>query len=344
MIKRELIDRWKTVEGQQLLAKIIVVIIHNRSLEEVQGLEKYADRWDLRGATLSIQKTERKIEGAGTSFTERYGTLKLKNLVVESIDFSHADISYSWWERCCVSNCLFEETKARELRVYASHFLNCNFQKTNFTYSYLNQNIGKSSGSFKSVNFIECNLKECIFSFPKIESCTFDTCNLVATNFDGSRFRNCKFKGSVDSPWFSGSSKTAQRSLFGFFNRVNPRNYPNPMENVDFSEAELTGVSFINGIDLSNCIFPDDTDRYILVKNLKKVYYRAREIINKEWHGEEKRKGLGFIDVILYKPDRQNQEMDLIDKAFLTDDDRDSEFGDKFFTLIKQLNTPLSLE
>ena len=344
MTKKELVNRWKTSEGQQLLFSILSNLKKNKPLDKIKGLEKYAGRWDLRGAILSILKTENKIQGEGTSFTQKYGSLKLKKTVIESVDFSYADISYSWWQECQVSNCLFEDTKACELHVYATDFTNCTFRKVNFTYSDLNRNIGKKSGSFKGSYFIDCNLKECILSFPNIENCRFENCNFIATNFDGSRFKDCKFIGKVDSSWFSGYSTTAQKSIFGIFNRVNPRDYPNLMENVDFSEAELVGVSFINGIDLSECTFPHDDKRYLLIENLDRVYPNIKKIIDKEWAGEEKRKGLAFIDVVLYKPNYHNQKMDLVDKMLLTDQGKDSEFGEKFFNLLKRVNTEVQAE
>lgn len=268
--------------------------------------------------------------------TQKYGTLKLKNVKIESIDFSYSDISYSWWEKCRVSNCLFEGATAKELHVYASDFSNCTFRKTNFTYSYLNRNIGKNAGSFKNVEFIECNLKECVFSFPDIVRGLFDNCKMTATDFDGSRFRDSKFKGKIDSAWFNGYSRNAQKSLFGVFNRVNPRDYPNPMKNVDFSEAELDDVQFQFEIDITNCIFPDDLS-YFIVKDLDKVYPKVISIVNNDWQGEEKRIALSWIENLFYNQNKYRMKMDLINSQcrvnYFSED-----LYEKFFSLIKEVN------
>jgi hypothetical protein len=72
---------------------------------------------------------------------------------------------------------------------------------------------------------------------------------------------------------------------------------------------------------------------------LRSVYSKARKIIETEWTGEDHRKGIGFIDTILFTPDHQNQDMDLIDKDLLTGSGRDEEFGDRFFGLIKKINS-----
>src|SRR5690554_5840592 len=125
----------------------------------------------------------------------------------------------------------------------------------------MNENIGRNSGSFKKTEFIETNLEECSFCFPLIEHCFFKNCKLYATNFNGSRVSNSKFAGLLDSPIFCGHPKRINKSLFLLFNRINPKGYFNPMLNVDFSEAKLIGVSFINEIDLNKCIFPNDKNR-----------------------------------------------------------------------------------
>jgi uncharacterized protein YjbI with pentapeptide repeats len=342
MTKQELTKRWKTDEGKVKLKQAIECLTKGKTLSSIEGLEKYAGRWDLRGAQLSTLENEKRIESGGHGVTQKFGTLKLKSVRVESIDFSYTDLSYSWWERCNVNNCLFEHTKARELWVYATEFLNCVFKKTNLSYSYLSENIGSDAGSFRNVEFIESDLTEVIFTFPIIEGCKFIDCNLYATNFDGSRMRNCKFKGRVENPWFRKYSSSARKSVFGLLYRVNPQDYPNLMENIDFSEAELIGVSFSQGIDLTNCIFPNDDSKYIMVRNLREVYSQAKLVVNSEWDGEDKRKGIGFIDTIFYKPDRQNQPMDIIDKNLLVDGGKDKEFGEKFFNLLREINKKYS--
>jgi uncharacterized protein YjbI with pentapeptide repeats len=342
MIKRELVKRWLTTEGASRLGSISDCLKNGTSLESVKGLEKYAGRWDLRGAQLSTLKDEKRIESGGHGVTQRFGSLKLKNRSIDGVDFSYADISFSWWERCRINNCLFEKAKAKEIWVYASDFSNCVFKGTNLAFSYLGENIGDNSGSYQKTEFIEANLNECIFCFPIISDCLFADCNLTATNFDGSRLKNCKFVGKVDSPWFRGYSTSAQKSILGIFHRVNPKKYRNVMENVDFSGAKLIGVSFSHEIDLTNCIFPSDESQYIVVRNLRLVYSKLREIIEKEWTGEYKRLGLGFIDTIYFMRDRDNQPMDIVDKDLLTDEGKDSDFGEKFFQLIRQVNSDLN--
>lgn len=308
--------RWQTANGKKILNEIINCLERGCPLSSVKGIEQYVGRWDLRGAKLSSLINKRTIETGKHKLTQKFGTLKLKKALIESIDFSFADISYSYWERCNINNCIFEKTKAIEIHTIACNFINSIFRNTNLTYSYLNKNIGANSGSFKNTEFIETNLSKCIFYFPEIENCSFVDCNLKETDFDGSRFKHSKFKGTLDSLWFRGYSNNAQKSILGVFNKINSIDYPNNMEEVDFSETKLVGVSFNYGIDLSRCKFPDN-ENYILVKNLAKTYNRVKEIMNKDWVGEEKRIGLGIIENVHFDSSRQNQYMDLIDKNII---------------------------
>ncbi|HEY9004932.1 MAG TPA: pentapeptide repeat-containing protein [Ohtaekwangia sp.] len=339
MNKQKLIERWKTVEGGARLKDIIDCLKRGGLLSSVKDLEKYAGRWDLRGAQLSQVEKERKLEAEGHNLVQTFGSFKCKGVKMESIDFSYADISYSWLEKCIITNCIFEETKAKEIHILSSDFSNCVFRKVNLSYSYINENIGSNSGSFKNVEFIETNLSESIFCFPIIEDCLFTNCNLKAANFDGSRLKRCKFKGKVDSPWFRGYSKNAHRSLLGVFNRVNPKDYSNEMEDVDFSEAEMIGVSFSDEIDLTKCIFPTNDEKYILIKKVKQVYLKMKKTITESWDGEDKRKGLYLIDNLYHAPNKQNQDWDFVDTYPLDSNDREEvKFNYKFFTLLKTTN------
>jgi uncharacterized protein YjbI with pentapeptide repeats len=339
MTKEQLVERWKTEGGKALLKQATECLTSGAPLSLLSGIEKYAGRWDLRGAQLSVIKDEIRIKSGGHGVTQKFGSLKLKEVKIESVDLSYADISCAWLEDCNIENCIFENTKGLELRIYGSVFSKCVFRKANLSYSYIS-NLGANAGMFKQVEFIECNLSTCLFSFPIIDGCLFASCDLREVDFDGSRMRNCKFKGQIDSAWFRGYSINARKkSVLGIFNRIDPKSFPNLMEHVDFSESELLGVTFSHGIDLSQCIFPADESRYIVVNNLPSVYSKVRKIIESEWAGEEKRIGIGFIDTIFFKQDRQDQKMDLIDKSLLSDNGTDQRFGDKFFNLIKEVNS-----
>lgn len=335
MVKKELISRWRTEAGQKLLKEILSTMRKNKNLNHVLNLEMIDNRWDLRGAVLSIVESEKTIGNQDHLLNQKFGTLKLKHAELENIDFSYAEINYATFQECSFNNCLFTETRAEELRIYATDFNNCEFLKTNFSYSFMNMNIASHSGSYMNCKFTKTNLKECVFSFPIVDNCFFQDCNLYATNFDGSRLRHVKFKGKVDSPWFKGFSISADKSLFLIFNRINPRDYPNEMVNVDFTEAELRGVSFSDSIDLTQCHFPEN-EMYIYIENLNQLMSKVRLAIEQNWTGENKRKGLALLDDVYFTKHKTNQNQDFIDMFPIPTSDAD--FDELFFGLIKTMN------
>lgn len=323
-MKKELADRWKSKEGELQLNEAINCLTKNKDLSSLTWLKKYNGRWDLRGAKLSSLVKEQKIEANGHSFTQKKGSLKLKNCKLVSIDFSYSDISYADFEKITIEDCLFKETRAKEIKVVASSILNTVFEKTDFSYSFMGENVGSDSGKFINVQFIETNLKECIFCFPLIHECVFENCNFKATNFNGSRMKNCNFIGKIDSAWFKGYAVNLQKSILVFFNRVDPLQYPNTMENIDFSKAILIGVSFSDSIVLSKCIFPNDPN-ILIVSDFPKKIIIARNQISEEWTGEFKHIGIHMIDNVYYKKEYHNQDISIIDKYLLVE-----QFGEQF--------------
>lgn len=330
--KRDLIKRWETTDSI-LRNEIINAIKSSHQLAEVKGLKKVDGRWDLRGLKFPSPQNVDKIK----SYEKVSGAFPLKKVVFENADFSYADFSYTEWQNCKVEASIFTETKFKNVNIAACDFLNSDFIKSDFRNSFIGQNIAENSGSFINVNFIESDLSNVGFCFPKVESCFFENCKLTETDFDGSRFSNCKFKGPLDSCFFRGYSVHAHTSFLWIFNRVRVKEYLNPMRNVDFSEAQFFGVSFTHEIDLKKCILPSDGTA-LLVENLAHTYSLAKGVIDKTWDDEYKRIALEYIDKIFFNKDRQNQPNDIIDINMLSEGKGMEEFGRKFFDLLKEVN------
>src|SRR5690606_11971779 len=133
MNKQELITRWETIEGKLQQEAIISCLTKGISLSSIPNLGKNNGRWDLRGTKLSILQKKREINIEQHKLIQKSGSLKLKNTVLKDIDFSFSNLSYSLIEKCKIQNCVFEETKAKEVTIYASDFNECLFIKTDFS-------------------------------------------------------------------------------------------------------------------------------------------------------------------------------------------------------------------
>lgn len=334
--KKELIERWRNPQAEHLLVEVTRCIKTGIPLSTVNGIGKFQGRWDLRGAPLSFLKREQEILANDYSYVQRTGSLQVRKKVIDSTDFSYAKISYSDWRYCKFSDCLFEGASLKEINVWACEFEKCIFTKADMSRSFLNMNIGANSGAYISCVFSKTDLTEASFKFPLIKNCIFEDCKLKATLFDGSRFEDCKFAGVVYDPIFSRYSIYASKSLLCIFNRVNPKDYPNEMKNVDFSEAQLIHPSFNYGMNLTCCIFPTGED-YIIIKDYAYTMQNVRRIIESEWLGEEKREGISMLDVVLFKKDKRDSGKNiLLNMRSLSF--HNSDLDRKFYNLIKEHN------
>ena len=267
--RQNLIDRWTTEEGKVLHKEIIARLTKEKPLEELNGLKRIEDKFDLRG--ISFPKEYSAYDYKGKLLKQVAGSLKFKGIKVDNIDFTYADIQTTEWTNCRFSNVKFYGANLEQLRITNCAFENVLFQNTKLSYSYLNIRNGTKSGSFKNVTFKNSQLNETRFSFPTIEDCIFDSCNLHAADFDGGRFKDCKFIGEVNSPWFRKHSiKEFEPNLI--FNQVNKRLFTNEMQNIDFSAATLKYVTFSKDLNLSQCKFGQGTKFESFEKLEKDIY------------------------------------------------------------------------
>jgi uncharacterized protein YjbI with pentapeptide repeats len=271
--KQNLIDRWATKEGQLLLKAVIIHLSDQRPLDNLKGIQNIDSRFDLRG--ISFPKEYVDYNYKGKQMHQVAGSLKFKNIRVENVDFSYADIQQTEWKNCVFKDVKFYATQMEQVVITNCDFEDVEFINTRLSYSHLNIRTGKKSGSFKNVAFRKSKLNETYFSFPTIEDCCFEDCNLYAADFDGSRFKNCKFKGEVNSAWFRRHSIREFEPNY-FLNQVDKTKFTNEMDNVDFSEAVLKYVTFSKDLNLTKCRFAQgakfetslssDTDLYAMSK------------------------------------------------------------------------------
>lgn len=329
----EIKDRWNTPSGFNKREWVINALKNNTSLEEC--IEKYNGKWDLRGIKLTTpQILQETLSTHVVSINDN--TLEFKHINLNDIDFSYADLSYTLWTYCKFENLIMYSTNFSNVRLWACSMKNCNIEKTNLSGSLLGSRLKKNSGTYQGVVFKNSNFKNTAYSFPLFNNCSFIDCALDDVNFDGSRFENCIFKGKLYSPIFRGFTTKYEKRFF-WERSINPYDFPNKMINVDFSDAQLYGVSFIDGVDISTCKLPKQGE-YLLVNDLEAVYSQVHDVVKQEWYGEDKRLGLDIINNIYYTKHHKNQNQDIVDKAFLTEQ-FSPEFGNRFFELIKRINS-----
>jgi len=329
---KEIKERWTTIEGENMLKTIIRCLQKHTSLEKC--VEKIDGKWDLRGIKFSAPQIKQ-YSILNYSLKQNENVLEFKDVTIEDIDFSFSDLSYTSWVKCEFKNIKTFNTKANYLKLWACSMKWSHIEKTDFQNSLLGGRLEANSGLFEGVVFRESNFAKTYYSFPLFKDCVFDHCNLTEVNFDGSRFEDCTFTGKLCSTIFRGiTTHFGKQTLLE--KKIAPNDFPNLMKNVDFTPAELNGVSFINGVDLSTCKFPSSDD-YLLINNLAELYAEAKVIIASEWVGKFKQFGLQTIDLIYYTNHHINQKLEILDKNFLIEQ-FGLDFAEKFFELIKRIS------
>lgn len=332
MSTKKLRERWKSGLGKDKLIEVIKCLETGKSLNTITDLGKYNGRLDLRGVPLTeIDKQNQ--NGA---------SLSIKQVKFNSIDFSFGNISDVRMTKVSFENCLFEETKAKRLDIVATDFINCIFKKSDLSNSYLNQNFKSNSGSFTNVQFIRSNLSKCGFSFPLISDCEFIDCRISETNFDGSLFENCLFKGKIESAWFRGFPENVHKSVMEIIIGRTKDNRKNAMVNVDFSNCILDDVIFENELDLTSCLFPVD-DIYIIVKRLDVVYSKLKRLIENEWAKEDEKIALFWIDNLYYNKKKHGMPLDLINRNCISNA-FPKELYARFFSLLSSVNDEVNMQ
>lgn len=321
-MRNQLIERWATPEWAAIRQRILAN--PGKAISELQDYPKIDRRIDLRGIVF--------VENVKDS-----RPFILRRLNFESVDLSCAELRGTWWTRCNVKDSLFSKTDFREVHIEASKFSNCTFSRCDFRDAYLNTSRRSESGSFENVVFHRSNLSRVIFGFPILRNCSFENCKLSTTQFSASQFYDTKFAGPIESVFFKGKLDPP----FGWFEKLiyAKKKYSifNPMENVDFSQAELKGVSFLNEIDLRKCKFPTG-ENYLMITNPTQTYKIAAELIRNTWKAEDQGVGLGLVG-IYNRNESQNKPVDFIDLSVASHDGKELEFGQNFFDTLRKAMT-----
>lgn len=257
----------------------------------------------------------------------------IKKARIEWVDFSHSNFSESIFKECEFINCLFTETSFKDTRFWACQFENCNFKRTTFNEASMAIRVGKKLGSFINCTFTEARFRKTNYGFPLFQDCIFTNCDLLQVDFNGSRFVRAKFIGLLDDVRFRGIGLDTAPSILPWL-KINPSDYKNPMDNVDFSGAELVAVDFCYNIDLSRCTWPNDRSTFILIDNHFNFFkYLKTEFEN--WSEEDKRIAIGIIDLYYLDKRHENQRIQFVDRIGL-EQEFGKEFTDRFWAIIKK--------
>jgi hypothetical protein len=116
-------------------------------------------------------------------------------------------------------------------------------------------------GIYRKVNFSRANLRHTVWAAGTFVDCEFGEAQLAKVDFQSSSFIRCRFAGLLREVMFYDHG----------FRTGKPD--PNPMEDVDFSDAELRMVEF-RRLNLDRVTLPESSD-HLIVHRYRCVLERA---------------------------------------------------------------------
>ena len=181
----------------------------------------------------------------------RVPVTEFRNQRIDAVDFGGQRLEHVRFFGCTITNCSFDGAFLRDLRMWNTTIRGCTFRKTNLRDSGLG---GVQSGRvnhFEGVDFREADMRGTAHGVATFTECFFERTNLTKVDFQGSRFKRCRFRGLLREVMFY--DHAFQQEAFE----------ANRMENVDLSGAQLRLVEF-RRLGLESVLLPSDEDHAII--------------------------------------------------------------------------------
>lgn len=271
-VTNELAARWGTRDGHRLTEEIFGRLLAGRSLSDLR-LGEHEGRIDLRGISTPPPSRLEAFERKGWRVRELGGLLKFDGVCLTDLDFRGGHLESLRFFKATLNNCRFDDARCQDWRLWAVDVIKSSFTGSDLRKSVLGAWYQGRGNVFRDVQFSNANLRAIVCPAATFVDCDFGNAQLVKIDFQSSSFIRCRFAGLLrEVAFYDHGFKTGKPD-------------PNPMEDVDFSAAELRMVEF-RRLDLERVKFPADAD-HLVVREYKCVLERALQELNenKRWSG-----------------------------------------------------------
>lgn len=183
------------------------------------------------------------------------GQLRIADQRIAEVDLSAADVSGAMFHRTEFINCLFDGADFRGVTQWGMTYRSCSFVETDCS----DASFGADGAELSDCSFVRAKFTRTSIVKPRFIGCTFDECRLKGVDFYMSSLEKCRFRGLLADVRFNGYiDDPLHRQMFGSAP-------PNPMKNVDFSEARFEYVSFANHCPLATVLPPRDSGHVLIL-------------------------------------------------------------------------------
>jgi uncharacterized protein YjbI with pentapeptide repeats len=230
---------------------------------------------------LELGAIDGRVDLRGTSFGVRY--LRFTGVRLTGLDFGHADLSLVELTGCQLHDCRFERAVCRDWKLLATDVTDCSFAGADLSDSRLGYWHGERGTVYERVSFVGAKLIGANTLTAVYRDCDFSSAQLQNVNFWQSSLIRCRFAGLVKDVIFDGR-------MLG-----EPKPDPNPMKDVDFTDAQLRRCDF-RGVRFDRVRLPKDPE-LVLVPHIA-VFDRAIALAQSNLDPEPARFAIGFFGLI----------------------------------------------
>jgi uncharacterized protein YjbI with pentapeptide repeats len=239
-----LISRWRTAQGRDLADRVFARLAAGQALSDL-SVGTHGGRADLRGLPLPPPDRVRRLD-----VTERVsvdildGLIQLRDVHWTGLDLSHAQLPSLRMSGCVIVDCLFDEAKCRDWRLWRSEVSDSRFVACDLRDAAIGTWHEGRGNTWRRVAFRRADLRGALVVGARFDECDFMDARLSDVRFQQSTLEGCRFFGVMKDIVFD------CRELPG-----KPK--PAVMRNLDFRGATLEDVEF-RGCRFENVQFPDD--------------------------------------------------------------------------------------
>jgi uncharacterized protein YjbI with pentapeptide repeats len=221
-------SRWRTSSGAKLADEAVRRLRAGSDLSEL-GLDTVDGRFDLRG--VSWAKAPGPWEG----------------VAIDGVALDHADLRHLRFVDCRLTNCRFTRADCQDWRLWGTTVEDCSFENADLRNASLGAWRDGRGNTFRHVRFVSATMLSVGTSAATYVGCDFSFANLTRVNFWQSTLIDCTFAGDLVDVVFDGRMLGEEKPD------------PNPMRNVDFTNAKFDGADF-RGVNFTSVKLPDDPD------------------------------------------------------------------------------------
>lgn len=260
MTEMEMAARWRTPDGERLTDEVFSRLLGGRPLDDLH-LGKHDGRVDLRGIAAPPPERLKGFATKGWVVSELVGLLKFTGVVLTDLDFSGARLDGFRFFNATVSNCRFDDAQCKDWRIWAAEVTDTSFVGADLRKAVIGGWYEGRGDVYERVDFTRANLRSIVCPAATFVDCDFGHAQLVKIDFQSSSFIRCRFAGLLREVMFYDHG----------FRTGKPD--PNPMEDVDFSDAELKWVEF-RRLDLDRVTLPT-SNHHLIVHSYRCVLEKA---------------------------------------------------------------------